>query len=154
MKTKDEKETETVKKHEINRMKLEFDAISRNEAFARQALSVFAASLDPTVEEISDLRVVISEAVTNCVVHAYRSKGGRAVISASLYDDRSMRVKVRDFGCGIEDIEQCMQPLYTTDPSGERGGMGFPIMRAMSEKFRVTSRPGKGTTLYIEFKFD
>lgn len=142
-----------MKKRQINRMKLEFDAISQNEAFARQTLSVFAASLDPTVEEISDLRVVVSEAVTNAVVHAYKNRGGKTLITAVLYDDRSIKMKIRDFGCGIEDIETCMQPLYTTDPSGERGGMGFPIMQAMSSKFRVTSQLGKGTTLYIELRF-
>lgn len=142
-----------MKRNVINRMKLEFDAISQNEAFARQTLSVFAASLDPTVEEISDLRVVISEAVTNAVVHAYKNRGGKVVMTASLYDDRLLKVRIRDFGCGIEDIEACMQPLYTTDPTGERGGMGFPIMCAMSQKFRVTSKPQKGTVLYIEFQF-
>ena len=142
-----------MKRKEINRMKLEFNAISQNEAFARQTLSVFAASADPTVEEISDLRVVISEAVTNTVVHAYKNRGGKVIISASLYDDKLMKVKIRDLGCGIENIEESMQPLFTTDPSGERGGMGFPIMQAMSQKFRVKSQVGKGTTLYIDFKF-
>lgn len=142
-----------MKKNEINRMKLEFDAISANEAFARQTLSIFAASLDPTLEEISDLRVVISEAVTNAVVHAYKNNGGRVVITATLHEDRRMKIKIRDWGCGIEELEKCLQPLYTTDASGERGGMGFPIMQAMSSKFRVTSAPGRGTVLYIEFKF-
>lgn len=142
-----------MKRKEINRMKLEFDAISQNEAFARQTLSVFAASVDPTVEEISDLRVVVSEAVTNAVVHAYKNQGGKIIMSASLYDDRTLRVKIRDTGCGMESVEESMQPLFTTDPSGERGGMGFPIMQAMSESFRVKSKVGKGTTLYITFHF-
>lgn len=142
-----------MKKNEINRMKLEFDALSANEAFARQTLSVFAASLDPTLEEISDLRVVISEAVTNAVVHAYKNRGGKIGITAVLFEDRSLKIKLRDWGCGIENIEACLQPLYTTDPSGERGGMGFPIMQAMSQKFRVKSKVGQGTTLYIEFQF-
>lgn len=142
-----------MKKNEINRMKLEFDALSSNEAFARQTLSIFAASLDPTLEEISDLRVVISEAVTNAVVHAYKNRGGKVVITAALYENRRLKIKLRDWGCGIENIEQCLQPLYTTDTSGERGGMGFPIMQAMSQKFRVSSKVGQGTTLYIEFQF-
>lgn len=142
-----------MKKNEINRMKLEFDALSSNEAFARQTLSIFAASLDPTLEEISDLRVVISEAVTNAVVHAYKNRGGKVVITAVLYENRRLKIKLRDWGCGIENIEQCLQPLYTTDTSGERGGMGFPIMQAMSQKFRVSSKVGQGTTLYIEFQF-
>lgn len=142
-----------MKPHELNRMKLEFDAISQNEAFARQTLSVFAASLDPTVEEISDLRVVVSEAVTNAVVHAYKNQGGKITMSAILYDNRTMKVKIKDSGCGIASIEECMQPLFTTDPSGERGGMGFPIMQAMSHRFKVRSTLGKGTTLYITFQF-
>lgn len=142
-----------MKKKEVQALRLEFDGISENEAFSRQVISLFAASLDPTLEEISDLRVVISEAVTNCVVHAYKNKGGKIRIQARIFDDRTMKVKIQDFGCGIADIEKCMEPLYTTDPSGERGGMGFAIMQAMSHKFRVTSRPGIGTTLYIEFKF-
>ncbi len=137
----------------INRMKLEFDAISQNEAFARMAVSVFSASLDPTLEEISDLRVVISEAVTNAVVHAYKNRGGKIVITATLCDDRRLKLKIQDKGCGIDDLEKCMEPLYTTDPSGERGGMGFPIMQAMSDKFRVKTVPGVGTTLYIDFVF-
>lgn len=142
-----------MKRRQINRMKLEFDAISQNEAFARQTLCAFAAGLDPTLEEISDLRVIISEAVTNCVVHAYKNTSGKVEISAKLYDDRTMKIRIKDKGCGIEDIEKCMEPLYTTDPTGERGGMGFAIMQAMSEKFKVSSKPGAGTALYIEIKF-
>lgn len=142
-----------MKKKQINGMKLEFDAISSNEAFARQTMCAFAAGLDPTIDEISDLRVIISEAVTNCVVHAYKNAPGKVGITAKTYEDRSMRIKIKDRGCGIEDIDKCMQPLYTTDPSGERGGMGFAIMQAMSEKFRVVSAPGAGTALYIEIKF-
>lgn len=142
-----------MKRNEINRMKLEFDATSQNEAFARMAVSVFAASLDPTLEEISDLRVVVSEAVTNAVVHAYKNRGGKIVITAVLYDDRRMKLKIQDKGCGILELERCLEPLYTTDPSGERGGMGFPIMKAMSQKFRVKTAVGEGTTLYIELQF-
>lgn len=142
-----------MKKKILNRMKLEFDAISQNEAFARMAVSVFAASLDPTLEEISDLRVVISEAVTNAVVHAYKNQGGRITVTAILYDDRSLRLKIQDKGCGIAELDKCLEPLYTTDESGERGGMGFPIMQAMSESFRVKTALGEGTTLYITFRF-
>ena len=141
-------------KHKIiNRMKLEFDATSQNEAFARMAVSVFAAALDPTLEEISDLRVVVSEAVTNAIVHAYKNRGGKVVIAATLYEDRRLKLKIQDKGCGIAELERCLEPLYTTDPTGERGGMGFPIMQAMSDKFRVKTAVGVGTTLYIEFRF-
>jgi len=142
-----------MKRNEINRMKLEFDATSQNEAFARMAVSVFAASLDPTLEEISDLRVVVSEAVTNAVVHAYKNRGGKIGITAVLYSDRSMKLKIHDKGCGIADPERCLEPLYTTDPTGERGGMGFPIMQAMSHAFRLKTAVGVGTTVYIEFRF-
>lgn len=142
-----------MKRKPINQMKLEFDALSQNEAFARTAVSVFAASLDPTVEEISDLRVIVSEAVTNAIVHGYQNKGGKITLTATLYDDRRLKLKIQDKGCGIADPEQCMEPLYTTDPSGERGGMGLPIMRAMSDRFRLKSAVGVGTTLYIEFYF-
>lgn len=141
-------------KHKIiNRMKLEFDATSQNEAFARMAVSVFAAALDPTLEEISDLRVVVSEAVTNAIVHAYKNRGGKVLIAATLYEDRRLKLKIQDKGCGIAELERCLEPLYTTDPTGERGGMGFPIMQAMSDKFRVKTAVGVGTTLYIEFRF-
>ncbi len=142
-----------MKKKELNSMKLIFDGISANEAFARQTLCSFAAGLDPTLEELSDLRVVISEAVTNCVVHAYKNKGGAVEVSAKYFDDKSLKIKIKDRGCGISDIEKCLQPLYTTDESGERGGMGFAIMQAMSRKFRVRSKIDCGTVLYIEFKF-
>lgn len=141
-------------KHKIiNRMKLEFDATSQNEAFARMAVSVFAAALDPTLEEISDLRVVVSEAVTNAIVHAYKNRGGKVMIAATLYEDRRLKLKIQDKGCGIAELDRCLEPLYTTDPTGERGGMGFPIMQAMSDKFRVKTAVGVGTTLYIEFRF-
>lgn len=136
----------------INSVKLSFDATSENEAFARQVVSSFASQLDPTLEEISDLRVIISEAVTNCVVHAYKMKKGKIHMDVRLTSDRRLKVRIADKGCGIEDIELCMQPLYTTDKSGERGGMGFAIMQAFSEKFKVRSKPGEGTVISFEMK--
>ena len=142
-----------MKSESINSVKLEFDAISSNEAFARQAVSSFAASLDPTIEEIKDLRVIVSEAVTNCVVHAYRSRPGKIYIHALITSDRRIKIRIKDKGCGIEDIEKCMEPLYTTDQSGERGGMGFAIMQAFSDKFKVRSKVGRGTVLSFEVKF-
>ena len=139
-----------MKHQEINRMKLEFDAISENEAFARQTRSVFAAALDPTVEEISDLRLVISEAVTNCVVHAYKGTRGKVTIEAALYEDRRLKVKIKDKGCGIADLDACRQPLYTTCPDGERGGMGFTIMSSFTDKMKIRSVLNKGTTVTLE----
>ncbi|MGM9637863.1 MAG: anti-sigma F factor [Eubacteriales bacterium] len=143
-----------MKKKTVNEMVLNFKAISRNECFARQAVCAFAAQLDPTLEELSDLRVLISEGVTNCIVHAYKGLPcGMVELSVKYYDDRTLKLKIRDRGCGIEDIEKCMQPLYTTDPDGERGGMGFPIMKSLSDRLSVISHPGKGTTLTLVKRF-
>lgn len=133
-----------------NFFKLEIPALSENEAFARQAVCAFAARLDPTIEELSDLRVVVSEAVTNCVVHAYRYQTGNIQISVKVTKKHSLKVKIRDRGCGMADIERCMQPLYTTDPNGERGGMGLAIMQSLSRRFSVVSTLGKGTLVSFE----
>ena len=137
-----------MKKEKINEMDLSFPAYSRNEGFARQALCAFLAQLDPTLPELADLRTAISEAVTNCVVHAYRNKEvGKIYINVKLFSDRSVRITVRDKGCGMTDPEKCMEPLYTTDPDGERGGMGFAIMQCFSDDLRVKTVCGKGTTV-------
>lgn len=138
-----------------NGFKLEIPALSENEAFARQVICAFAARLDPTLEELSDLRVVVSEAVTNCVVHAYKGLGGvgNIQIAVRVTPKGALKVRIKDTGCGMADIERCMQPLYTTDPEGERGGMGLPIMQSLSRKFSVKSTPGKGTTVSFEMLF-
>ncbi|MBE6672532.1 MAG: anti-sigma F factor [Ruminococcaceae bacterium] len=139
-----------MKKEKINEMNLCFPAKSRNEGFARQAVCAFLAQLDPTVEELADLRTALSEAVTNCVVHAYKDDGrGKIYISVSLYSDRTVRMTVKDKGCGMEEPEKCMEPLYTTDKSGERGGMGFAIMRCFSDDMKVKTAVGKGTTVTL-----
>ena len=142
-----------MKTKRINKIEIKIPALSKNESLARQIVCSFASQLDPTVEEIGDLRVIISEAVTNCVVHAYRLSGGYIYISAGLYDDNSIKIRIRDTGCGIKDIEKCMQPFFTTDPAGERGGMGLPIMKELSDKFKVVSTSGKGTTVTLCKKF-
>lgn len=133
----------------VQSMKLEIESRSVNEAFARAAVSAFAAQLDPTVEELSDLRTAVSEAVTNCIVHAYRDSVGRIHITASVYPDGMFSVKIRDRGCGIADVEKAMEPLFTT-LGGERAGLGFAVMESFSDKVRVRSALGKGTavTLY------
>ena len=137
-----------------NGFKLEIPALSENEAFARQVICAFAARLDPTIEELSDLRVVVSEAVTNCVVHAYKGvDAGNIQITVRISNKGILKVRIKDTGCGIADIERCMQPLYTTDPEGERGGMGLPIMQSLSQKFSVKSALGKGTTVLFEMQF-
>ena len=138
-----------------NGFKLEIPALSENESFARQVICAFAAKLDPTIEELSDLRVVVSEAVTNCVVHAYKGldKVGTVQIAVRITPKGTLKVKIKDTGCGMADIERCMQPLYTTDPEGERGGMGLPIMQSLSRNFTVKSTLGKGTTVTFEMRF-
>ncbi len=133
-------------------MSLTFKALSQNESFARQTVCAFAAQMDPTLEELSDIRIIISEAVTNCVVHAYRKSEGDIFLSVKCYDDKSLHIKIKDKGCGIEDIEQAMTPFYTTDRQGERSGMGFAIMQGLSKKLKVKSEPNKGTTLDIYIK--
>ena len=133
----------------VQTMKLEIESRSVNEAFARAAVSAFASQLDPTVEELSDLRTAVSEAVTNCIVHAYRNSVGRIFITASVYPDGMFSVKIRDKGCGIEDVEKAMEPLFTT-LGDERAGLGFAVMESFSDRVRVRSVVGKGTavTLY------
>ena len=133
-------------------MSLTFRSLSQNESFARQTVCAFAAQLDPTLEELSDIRIIISEAVTNCVVHAYRKSEGYIFLSVKCYDDRSLHIKIRDRGCGIADVEQAMTPFYTTDRQGERSGMGFAIMQGLSKKLKVRSEVNKGTTLDIYIK--
>ncbi len=130
-------------------MKLEIESRSVNEAFARAVVSAFAAQLDPTVEELSDLRTAVSEAVTNCIVHAYRESVGRIYITACVYPDGMFTVKIRDKGCGIADVEKAMEPLFTT-LGDERAGLGFAVMESFSDRVRVRSAVGKGTavTLY------
>ena len=133
----------------VQTMKLQIESRSVNESFARVAVSAFAAQLDPNVEELADLRTAVSEAVTNCIVHAYRDTLGMIYITASVYPDGMFCVKIRDKGCGIENVEQAMKPLFTT-LGGERAGLGFAVMESFSDKVRVHSAVGKGTavTLY------
>ncbi|MBE6608211.1 MAG: anti-sigma F factor [Ruminococcaceae bacterium] len=136
-----------------NSMTLSFLSLSQNESFARQAVCAFVAQLDPTLEELSDTRIIISEAVTNCVVHAYKKTPGEVFLSVKCYSDKSIAIKIKDKGCGIENVEQAMVPFYTTDKQGERSGMGFAIMQGLSKKLKVKSETGKGTTLDIYIKF-
>ena len=136
-----------------NEMKLRLPALSVNEAVARSVISAFAASLNPTVEELGDLRCAVSEAVTNCIVHAYRdlpeSETGYVYISARLYDTREVTVEISDNGCGIEDVELARSPSFTTGGSAERCGMGFLVMESFTDSLSVKSRKGKGTTVLM-----
>lgn len=136
----------------INEMKLQIESKSVNEAFARASVAAFAAQLDPNIEEISDIKTAVSEAVTNCIVHAYPEKVGKIYITASVYENNVFRVKIKDKGCGIENIKQAMEPLYTTS-GGERAGLGFAVMESFCDKIKVISKVGKGTTVTLEKKF-
>lgn len=137
----------------INEMKLRLPARSANEGVARSAVSALVAELNPTVEEIGDIRLSVSEAVTNSVVHAYRDRPSGepayVYISARIYDNREVSVEISDNGCGIEDIELARTPSYTTGEYGERCGMGFLIMENLCDVLTVKSRVGKGTTVLL-----
>ncbi len=139
------------KKKPTNSFKLIIPALSKNEAYCRSIAVAFAAQCDPTVEEIADIKTVISEAVTNCIVHAYKeTKDERKkliYINCELFEGNVFKFTVRDKGCGIADIGRAMEPLYTTDCENERSGMGLPIMKTFSDTFKVKSEVGKGTTV-------
>ena len=126
--------------------------MSKNESLARSCIAAFAAQTDPTVEELSDLRSAVCEAVTNSIVHGYRDKSGNITITLKLTDDNCLYIKIADKGCGIEDIEKAKEPLFTTAPEEERAGLGFAVMEAFTDSLKVTSRPGKGTTVIMKKK--
>lgn len=133
----------------INEFKCTFPAVSANEALARAALSAFLIPADPTAQELADLRTVISEAVTNAIVHGYRNAAGNVSVCLRMLPDRMLYIKISDKGCGIPDIPQAMQPLYTSAPEEERAGLGFAIMQEFTDDLRVRSTPGHGTTLIM-----
>lgn len=132
-----------------NMMKTEFLSRSTNEGFSRVAVAAFAAQLDPTLEQINEIKTAVSEAVTNAIVHGYRDSIGVIYVSARIRG-RKLSVTVRDKGCGIADIEQARQPLFTTGNENERSGMGFTIMESFMDKVRVRSAPGGGTKVTME----
>lgn len=134
-----------------NEMKLSFSSYSANESFARAAVAAFVAQLDPTIEELSDLKTAVSEAVTNCIVHAYRDAIGIVYITVSISSDRRITVKIRDKGCGIPDIAQAMEPLFSTGGE-ERAGLGFSVMESFMDSLRVRSEVGRGTTVTMQKK--
>lgn len=133
----------------LNEMKLCVESRSVNEGFARSVVAAFAAQADPNLEELSDIKTAVSEAVTNCIVHAYPESVGAIYIWAGIYEGGLVRVKIRDKGCGIIDVRQAMQPLFTT-LGGERAGLGFAVMESFTDKLRVRSKPGKGTTVSFD----
>lgn len=130
-------------------MRISFLSRSANEGFARIAVAAFAAQLDPTVEEISEIKTAVSEAVTNAIVHGYADRLGTINISGRLYPDGKLVLIIKDRGKGIEDIAQAMEPLFTTGNAEERSGMGFTVMEAFMDKVKVTSKLGMGTTVTL-----
>ena len=133
----------------INEMKLAFDSKSSNEAFARSAVASFVIQLEPTISELSDIKTAVSEAVTNVVVHAYGDKIGSVYIRVQITENSSVIIQVKDKGIGIENIEQAMQPMFTTGGS-ERAGLGFAVMQSFMDKVKVVSKVGKGTSVTME----
>lgn len=131
---------------ELNGFKMVIPSKSSNESFARVAVAAFVSQLDPTIEEITDIKTAVSEAVTNCIVHAYKDTIGKIYITVSIREENKVVVKVRDKGCGIEDIKKAMEPLFTT-AGEERAGLGFAVMQSFMDKVRVSSKVGKGTTV-------
>ena len=132
----------------INEVSITFPSKSTNEGYARSAVAAFAAQLDPTLEEINDIKTAVSEAVTNCIVHAYREELGKIYISGEITNTGIIKIKIRDNGCGIENVEKAMEPLFTT-VGGERAGLGFAVMQSFMDSIKVRSRVGKGTTVML-----
>lgn len=142
-----------MKKNIINQMKLEIDPRPENERLARSCVVAFVMPADPTVEELTDLRTAVSEAVTNSIVHGYGGLPGKITLTAALTSEKTVIIKVKDGGRGIDDIKQAMRPLFTTDTTGERGGMGFAIMESFTDRLTVRSTPGRGTTVTMVKRF-
>ncbi len=133
----------------LNETRITFPSRSSNEAFARSVVAAFVASADPTVEELSDIRTAVSEAVTNCIVHAYQDGIGPITLHIKMYDEGRLVLRIRDRGCGIENISRAMEPLFTTGGE-DRSGLGFTVMESFTDKVQVRSTVGKGTTVTLE----
>lgn len=134
-----------------NYMNLEFPSKSCNESFARSAIACFAAQLDPTLDELGDIKTAVSEAVTNCIVHAYPETIGPVILRAKILQDNVLDIVIKDRGKGIADVEQARKPMFTTGGE-ERSGMGITIMESFMTEFRLNSTPGKGTTVHMKRK--
>ena len=136
----------------INEMKLSFPSFSENESFARIVVSGFISHLDPAIDQLSDIKTAVSEAVTNSIVHGYRGTTGIIDLQVKLFRDGEIYIKIHDKGCGIEDIEKAMEPLFTTAPEDDRAGLGFAVMESFMDKVTVKSTVGKGTTVIMRKK--
>jgi stage II sporulation protein AB (anti-sigma F factor) len=137
-----------------NEMKMQLPSLSINEGMARAAVAAFCSQLNPDTTELADIKCAISEAVTNCIVHAYKDTIGTIYIKVRLNTDNSVSIQIKDRGCGIPDIKQAREPLYTTDAAGERSGMGFTVMESFCDRIRVYSRVGVGTTVNLYKKLN
>ena len=138
-----------------NTTKIQFDSLSVNESYARGAAAAFLARYDPTVPQLADIKTAVSEAVTNCIVHGYRSRIDKVYLTATIGikpKDTApwVVIRIRDKGCGIEDVHKAMEPLFTTAPEEERAGLGFAVMESLMDRVKVVSHPGKGTTVTLE----
>ena len=133
----------------LNKIQIKLPALSVNESMARAAVAAFVSQLDPGVTEIADIKCAVSEAVTNAIVHGYRDtpETGSIAITVSILAGRAVKIEIKDKGCGIPDVGQARQPLYTTDAAGERSGMGFTVMESFTDALKVISKVGKGTTV-------
>ena len=132
-------------------LRMEIESLSRNEEFARVVVSVFMARMNPTLEELDDVKTAVSEAVTNAVIHGYQGNGGIIYLEVKILG-QELTVTVKDTGIGIPNIPQAMEPMFTTDPEGERSGMGFSFMEAFMDQVEVVSAPGKGTSVTMKKK--
>jgi len=130
-------------------MKLQIPSKSLNESFVRVAVASFFAQLDPTVDEISDIKTAVSEAVTNSIVHGYENTIGTIYIHAKILDDKTIYIRIKDKGCGIENVDKAKEPMYTTCKTGERSGLGFTVMQSFMDRLKVISKIGKGTTVTL-----
>ncbi|MDD6847341.1 MAG: anti-sigma F factor [Oscillospiraceae bacterium] len=134
----------------INEMHIKFISKSTNEGFARSVVSAFILELDPTINEIADIKTAVSEAVTNSIVHGYKRESGLIYIDAKITDSKKVIIKIRDKGIGIENVEKAMEPLFTTSQQEERAGLGFTVMQSFMDRVKVKSTPNKGTTVTLE----
>lgn len=134
----------------VNEMNINFLSKSSNESFARSVVASFVLNLDPTINELADIKTAVSEAVTNSIVHGYKMDSGIIYINAKITDTSKVIIKIRDKGCGIENVEKAMEPLFTTAPEEERAGLGFAVMQSFMDKIKVTSKVSKGTTVTME----
>ncbi len=136
----------------INEAKITLLSKSVNESYARVAIASFFTQLDPTIDEINDIKTAVSEAVTNAIVHAYKNELGKIYITLKICEEQTAYIKVRDQGCGIEDVKMAMEPMYTTAQNEERAGLGFTVMQTFMDKIKVNSTINKGTTIIMHKK--